>query len=165
MIEATVVSSSLLVSLVLMPSTFGRVTSKMLYIHLTGAIFDVPWSKHVWAMYIPHFEFFFIWHLMHNRVPTYDKRGMLGLSFSLICSLCLHEEETLDHLFVMLGEFGIVLGLLFLSLWIIWFCFISFLHLFYLLMRKLKLVIFYMLQWWRECLPFGLLIIIFIFRM
>ncbi|KAA3455351.1 reverse transcriptase [Gossypium australe] len=49
---------------------------------------------------------FFIWKLLHGRIPTklkLLKKGITSLS-STICALCLDEKESVHHLFVRVGS-------------------------------------------------------------
>ena len=41
---------------------------------------------------------FFIWLCFHNSVPTGEVLGSRGLSLNPICFLCLHNNESIDHL-------------------------------------------------------------------
>jgi hypothetical protein len=85
-------------------SPFGIYSQKVGYIHLnTERHLRDPlwWSKSLWKVHYPLRERIFIWSLIVNKVPTWDKmqiRHMEGLGW---CSLCKLDNENSLHLFLL----------------------------------------------------------------
>jgi len=59
----------------------------------------LSWPKSVWFKDIPPSKSLFVWRLMHDKHPTYEKLIIRGCSLSSMCSLCMAQSETNFHLF------------------------------------------------------------------
>ncbi|XP_019450595.1 PREDICTED: uncharacterized protein LOC109352869 [Lupinus angustifolius] len=58
------------------------------------------WCKLIWANFIPPSQYFLVWRLFHNKVPSDDNLQQKGCSLASMCSLCRSSIESFEHLFL-----------------------------------------------------------------
>ena len=55
-------------------------------------------ARELWKASAPSRVKFFFWLALHRRIWMAERRARHGLQESATCSLCLQEDETVDHL-------------------------------------------------------------------
>lgn len=78
----------------------GKLTVKLAYSFLTSHTPCVPWASTIWNSCIPPSHSFICWRLAHDRLPTDDNLSSRGCALVSMCSFCLEQVETSDHLFL-----------------------------------------------------------------
>lgn len=69
-----------------------------LHLHLLQSA--STWGKLIWSQYIPPSRSFFVWRIIHNRIPTDDNLRHRGCVIVSMCQLCGAAEESIEHLVV-----------------------------------------------------------------
>lgn len=87
-------------TLVWMPSTSGDITYCKSYVHLILSQETPPWTKHIWANYIPPPSSILLWRILNGHIPTEDILQQTGLSLPTHCSLCSSYGESISYLFL-----------------------------------------------------------------
>lgn len=83
-----------------MHASSGRVTSKVLYLHLFPSSSDILLAKKILRNFIPLSRLVLVWRILHNKMPTDNFYFMFGFSYPSACSFCLFVAEDVDHLFL-----------------------------------------------------------------
>lgn len=91
------------------------VVDHLRWIHASSGIFSVKtfreaqrvdeappnrlWTD-IWKLHLPSKIVFFLWILLKRRLPTIDLFRKRGLIVPNICSLCMGDAESIEHLFI-----------------------------------------------------------------
>lgn len=58
------------------------------------------WAKHVWHNLVPPEKSLTTWQFFHNSIANHDNLNIQGLNMVFMCSSCLQNVETKNHLFL-----------------------------------------------------------------
>lgn len=82
-------------------NTLGQFTVKSAYHILRNKKDKVDWAKMVWLKGLPYKISFFLWRVMHGRIPTDDNLKRMRISIVSKCCCCEEGEmETMNYLFL-----------------------------------------------------------------
>jgi len=77
----------------------GKLSAKLAFSFLRPQAPTLPWASTIWTTCIPPSHSFIFWCLVHGKIPTDDNLSSRGCAIVLMCSFCLKNVETSDHLF------------------------------------------------------------------
>ncbi|CAJ2666577.1 unnamed protein product [Trifolium pratense] len=60
---------------------------------------DLHWAKLIWNCDIPPSKSFFVWRLMHEKVPTEENLMIRGCAIPYMCNFCCRHVESSFHIF------------------------------------------------------------------
>ncbi|CAJ2666578.1 unnamed protein product [Trifolium pratense] len=60
---------------------------------------DLHWAKLIWNCDIPPSKSFFLWRLMHEKVPTEENLMIRGCAIPYMCNFCCRHVESSFHIF------------------------------------------------------------------
>ncbi|XP_039682998.1 uncharacterized protein [Medicago truncatula] len=81
-------------------SSDGSLSSKHAFAFLCPRATLVPWAEVIWSAAIPPSVSFLYWRIHHGKMPTDDNIRTRGCIVVSVCSLCLQDYETIEHLFL-----------------------------------------------------------------
>jgi hypothetical protein len=78
----------------------GILSSKLALSFLRSSTPLLPWADQIWSPSIPPSHSCIFWRFHHRKIPTNENLWSRGCIVVLVCSLCLLEAETSDHIFL-----------------------------------------------------------------
>lgn len=66
---------------------------------LRPSFLQVAWGRWIWASFIPPRRSITVWRGIHEKLPVGNVLQRYGIIGPSACPICLHDSESIDHLF------------------------------------------------------------------